>query len=445
MVEDVLFSIIWISLPFIWHYLLKTAGLSLFRLTIPSFVIIAIYVYQYIGIPALYFKLNSYRAEFVVDKWLMMEVFFYTSLMITMMCMGFILARQLFGKLKLNDAGGVHLSRNYLSRINAGVLLLILISLAVLVYYLSKIGVANVAFLVATGISENHLSSQELRSNMGNAFDGRYHWYKLFMNDLLVFSLLTLLSRYLMLKNVTTTIMLIGALLTTTFVMIMAMEKAPMADLFIALFLVYILVKLNGEVPIKKTLYLFLLLLSMLSSFYVFFMNSESFFMSINSVLSRTFTGQIQPAYHYLDYFKNHDLLLGRSFPNPRDVFPFQHFRLTQEIMAWHNPALSLNGIVGSMPTVFWGEMYANFGFFGVPISSLLVGFGLYSLNAVLLRFKKTPMFIGLYVWLLMHFKTLSGTGLSNFMLDTYMALIIMAFFGLSFYAGLGKIKYNNK
>ena len=47
-------------------------------------------------------------------------------------------------------------------------------------------------------------------------------------------------------------------------------------------------------------------------------MNIESLNSALFSVFSRTFTGQIQPAYHYLEFFPEIEpFLLGRSMTNP--------------------------------------------------------------------------------------------------------------------------------
>ena len=416
MVENIIFLLLWLMLPFFWHYLIKLAGLSLFRLSIPSAVIISMYVFQYIGLPALYFQLDAYRAEFVNDKWLLSEVFLYTSLMITLMCIGFIIAKQCFGKLSLkgndnrsnkkNNTSFLKIKFNVfkLSRINLGLFFLIIISSIVLIIYLSKIGVNNIAFLISIGVVENDLTASIARSNMGNAFDGKYHWYKLFMNDLLVFSTLIIFAQYLIKKSLITNFMLMVTFLIASFVMIMGGEKGPIGQLIISLFFVYFVIRLNGKIPVKKVFYLVFLLLSVLLMSYIYIMDNRNLVSALSSFLSRVFLGQIQASYLYLDYFQNHqDLLFGRSFPNPNNILPFEHFDLTKKIMIQYFPGDLKGGVTGSMPTVFWGEMYANFGFIAVPISSLLVGFGLYGLNSFIFRFKDTPILIGFYVWMLMH------------------------------------------
>ena len=113
MIEDVLIILIWIMLPIGWHYLLKTAGLSVLRATIPSFVIVFFYLYQYIGFPMLYFQLDYFRAQYVTDKYLMIEVFAYTSLTITLMIVGYVVAYRHFGKLTWwQPENKVHEKRN---------------------------------------------------------------------------------------------------------------------------------------------------------------------------------------------------------------------------------------------------------------------------------------------------------------------------------------------
>ena len=99
MVEDLCFLFLWFLFPFLWHLLLKSAGLSMLRVSIPSIVIVAIYIYQYVGLPVLYFQLDWQRAVLVTDKYLILQVFFFTSITISFMLLGFIIARGHCGSL----------------------------------------------------------------------------------------------------------------------------------------------------------------------------------------------------------------------------------------------------------------------------------------------------------------------------------------------------------
>jgi oligosaccharide repeat unit polymerase len=450
MIEDILFLLLWMMLPFIWHYLLKAAGLSFSRVTIPSFIILFFYLYQYIGFPFLYFQLDPYRAQTVTDKYLMMVVFTYTSITITLMIAGYIIGNRHFGKLiwektnleYVNNIGGVFFGG---VRQNFGLMVLISICVAVLFVYLSIIGIQKLAFSIALGFGEE-ITHSAARSSMGNSFIGKYHWYKLFMNDLMRFSFFALFAQSLVKKTTTIRIFLIPVFLLTVFVMVMSTEKAPMANLLIAIFLVYIFVKIKGNVPLLKLGLLGGIILFILVVFYLIFMGSQNVSDALSAVFSRTFTGQMEPAYHYLEIFPEQIKFLGgRSFPNPQGIFPFEHFKLTQEVMVWLYPALIQNAIVGSMPTVYWGEMYANFGILGVLIPPFFVGYILYGFNAIIFRLQKTPLSIALMVWLLLHLSILSGTSLSNYFLDIYMIGVLISFLVLTLYSGKGLIQFQKR
>jgi hypothetical protein len=440
MFEDIGFMLLWIFFPIIWLFMLKLAGLSLLKLTIPSFTVTAMLVYQYIGLPALYFMLVEYRAQFASDKFLVMQLFFYTSITITLMIVGFMLARISFGSLKFSawDIYGerrkvkTRVKRGF-SKLNLGLIFFSVISFSVLTIYLSKVGSIALFEVGEAG---------EVRSNMGNSFDGKYHWYKVFMNDMLVFLTFAAFANALINRTFLNKMLFLTLFLVALFVMTMATQKAPAIFLIIGCFLVYISVKNKRIIPLKKLFTLSIFLLLILVYFYQYFMSSPDVYSSLQSIFSRTLMGQIQAAYHYLEYFKNHDFLMGASFPNPMGIFPFEHFRLTVEIMNWVHPELSVKGITGSMPTIFWGELFANFGILGILTAPLFVGFGLYWINIIVFNLKYSPYVIALFIWLVLHFDNLAISGLSDYLFDLYLVVVVTTFILLSFFVDNGKIKF---
>ena len=143
-------------------------------------------------------------------------------------------------------------------------------------------------------------------------------------------------------------------------------------------------------------------------------------FRAVLNIFSRAFGGSIQPAYHYLEIFpEKKEFLLGLSFPNPGGVFPHQPYALATEVSSWVKPGLAEEGIVGSMPTVFWGEAYANFSYIGLVFIPFIIGFLLFSIDIIASKLIDTPFKIGFYVWLLLHFKNLSVSGFSGYIIDS--------------------------
>jgi hypothetical protein len=213
----------------------------------------------------------------------------------------------------------------------------------------------------------------------------------------------------------------------STFVAVMATEKAPFAWLLIGLFMVYFLVKKDGIIPFRKLVPFALLLVSLFMASYIYFMGSRDLGSALWSVFSRAFAGSISPAYFYLEFFPTHqDYLLGRTFPNPGGFMPYEPYRYTIEVMNWRFPSLAGSGVVGSAPTVFWGEAYANFGPAGIPIVAFIMG-SLTAITSYLVsKMEINALSIGFLVWLIIIFKNLSTTGFSGYFYSIYIISLIL-------------------
>lgn len=405
--------------------MLKCSGLSLLKISLPSIIIVFFYLNQYIGIPILYFQLDDLRLSDGVDnKYIVLEVFVYTSFTITLMIVGFLLGRKIFGP--INNPSLVDIQPMGKNAV-FGTGVLFLFCCAVLYFYLSKIGFENIAIIKVLTSDRSGLGA--LRSAMTNSFDGKYHWYHLFMNKLLIFTALIFFSQMLIHPSVRYKFYFCLVFLVTTFSMIMSIQKGPMAIFLIGLLFVFLLSRRSGIMPIMTMFKFSIMLLGGLIIFYIVFMGSNTPTEALIRLLSRIFTGGLQPAYHYLEFFpENQDFLLGRSLPNPGGLLPFESYALTTEILEWRNQGISEQGVVGSMPAVYWGEMYANFGLIGIIIPPFFVGFLLYGLNGLLMKLRANPLSVALFVWMIMHYKDLSSTSLSGYMFDLYLSGVLVAF-----------------
>jgi oligosaccharide repeat unit polymerase len=424
------FIILWLFFPLFWFYLLKFAGLNFNKLNLMTFVVNIIILYQYLGLPILYFKFDPLRIDNVSDSYLVFKVFILTSVTITLMILGYIIGRILFGHIKYIRINEI---KNSTNNSIISLLILTIICILVLLLYIYKLGFQNIALFAALNvITDNNLGV--LRSNMGNSFEGKYHWYYLFMNQILKFCVFVFFSIYLLNPIKKYKYIFFFSLIFLVISLTLATEKGPLINLIIALFLIFIILKNKSIFPIKYILPIVLLITVILCFFYINFMGAKSIQQAMISLYSRTLTGQIEPVYNYLHFFPNvHDYLYGRTMSNPMNIFPFEYYNLSQEIMIWYFPDENLSGIVGSMPTVYWGELYANFGIIGVFIFPTFVGMLLYGINYFLMKFKLTPILIGIYVWFLMYFSNLSSTSLSSFLFDIYPIIIFTIFLFLNF------------
>src|SRR5690606_15701100 len=102
----------------------------------------------------------------------------------------------------------------------------------------------------------------------------------------------------------------------------------------------------------------------------------------------------------------------------PGQVFPYVPIRFTVEIMNWKFPHLADKGIVGSMPTVFWGEAYANFGPLAIPVVAFVMGAQVAIVSYLITRVSHNPLTIGFLAWLMLEYMNLSIAGFSEFIFN---------------------------
>lgn len=419
-----LFLLFFVLFPIFVFYISKKLGFDLFVIGMPQFVITALFFFSYLGTLPLFMQWDAYRvSNGITDPWQVFKVMLFSSYTIVMVLFGSSFAKMFlpapFQNKTINEIQMVRLEFYFL-------MAAILLVLVVIFDYSNKIPDFAIRVLFQDGIDAANVA----RSKMGNDFAGKYHWYYLVMHHFINIITFSLFVFYLKRKRKHYFLAFILSFFISTFTAVMAIEKGPFAWLIIGLFLTYVLVKNKGIYPIKKLFFLFLAVMLFLMTSYIYAMGTVNFSDAIMGVFSRAFAGSIEPAYHYFNFFpEQQDFLYGRTFPNPSGIFPFESFRYTVEVMNWVHPDILTTGVVGSAPAVFWTEAYANFGVLGVFFIPFFIGFLLQLVDCVFSFIVRTPLTTGLYVWLLLHYKDLSMTGFSGYLIDFYVIFVFAFFF----------------
>lgn len=418
---DLMFIAYFIFFPLIVVTFLQKFGFSILRLGVIQLVVIALFFFSFVGTLPLFFGWDEYRADMEVsDDFIMFKVMVFSGLSMLLFIIGAVFSKSFFRISSApNDFSNIKVNTK-----EAWVLFcFLLIVLMVIIIYISEIPKIALFVAIADGVQEAKLA----RSLMGNDFQGKYHWYSLVMHELANIITFCFFSMYLLRKNVLFLLLFFSSFVLSGFSALMTTEKAPFGWLLLGLFLVYVISKKNNYYPFRKLMIFSALLLLIIAISYVYLMGSVDFLTAFSHLFSRAFAGSIQPAYYYLEFFPMHqDFLLGDSFPNPGGVFPHDHFPLAKELMNWVKPNLLERNIVGSMPTVFWVEAYANYGYFGVFIVPFFMGFMIFSIDVGLSKIANTPLKVGFYVWFVLHYMGLSVTGFSSFILDSHMFLLLL-------------------
>lgn len=398
----------------------QNSGFNILQIGIVQFIITAIFFFAFLGTFPLFFGWDEYRVNAGVnDQLIILKVMLFSGFTMFFLIFGAIFAKSFFkNPATLNSFHNVQYSK-----IETIILLLLLLFVIFIVsIYVSKIPRIALLVSIIDGAQESHIA----RSAMGNSFSGKYHWYSLIMHDLANVIVFSFFAIFLLKKEKKYFILFTFSFLVSGFTALMAAQKAPIGWLFIGLFMVFVAIRRRGLYPIGKVAIFSVFIFSLLALTYKYFMGSSDLSIAFSNVFSRAFAGSIQPAYHYLEFFPaNHDFLYGASFPNPGGILPYEPFALSKEVMSWVNPGDLKEGVVGSMPTIFWGEAYANFGYVGIAIIPFVLGFIAYTVDILVSKIADSPLKVGFYVWLLIHYKGLAISGFSTYLIDFYLVFII--------------------
>lgn len=413
---DILFWSLFIVVPFFALLQLRVAGESVNEVSLVNVTAVALYIFSILGTLPLFYFLDDYRYNIgIQDKSLVLIVLFYSCVNLVFFLFGVLFIRKIVGlktlKFSSSEIGPI---ANFHKYALSGIFFFCVL---VLFNYLRQL--EQIAIFAA--LEEGANAAKKARSNMGNSFSGNYHWYKLIMHE--VGSLLTFICFALWLnrRKIITFLAFIVTFLYSAFIAVMATEKAPFAWLLVGLFMTYFLSKNNGIVPLKKLMPFALLVIALLVASYIYFMGSSDIASALWSVFSRAFSGSISPAYFYLEFFpEKQEYLLGKTFPNPGGLMPYNPYLYTVEVMNWKFPELAKSGVIGSAPTVYWGEAYANFGPLGIPVVAFCVGSFVAIVSYLLSKIEINPITIGLTIWFILFFKDLSVTGFSGYFYSVY-------------------------
>ncbi|MCH8303873.1 MAG: oligosaccharide repeat unit polymerase [Candidatus Marinimicrobia bacterium] len=249
-------------------------------------------------------------------------------------------------------------------------LILCAVSIAVSYKYLSAI---DIPIFYLFGDLDSALSLAKLREMATTTLKGiKLHRYRFFMSQLLpVLSIIAYLKMK-MNGRFFWKILFLSLFFATSFMAVVDLQKKPLLAYLLMVFVAMSFYK--GRVNYRSIVIITLIILLLLFAMFTFIMGLEGrpFSDVLSAISSRLFIGQSYPLLLYFQAFpQKHDYLYGQSFPNPGGMFPFKPFPLTRYIF---NTNLGIADIAATAPTVFFGEIYANFGFAIMMLWMIFVG-----------------------------------------------------------------------
>lgn len=266
---------------------------------------------------------------------------------------------------------------------------------------------------------------------MTNDFSGSLYRYEIFMYEFLQIGFFSLFFLYCrgFYKSYISKLLLLALFFIVCGLLLMATMKGPVILFIVILFYLRALAKENNEIKMSSIVKICFASFLVIIPMNILIMGDASIGEAILGALSRITTGQMQAAYHHLEFFPEHqNFLFGRSLPNPGGFMSYEPYLLAEEVKRFVEPEVFEQGIRGSAPTVYWMEMYANFQLLIAMFTCIIVGFLLYFLDTILVKFNLSALTAGILGWLMLHYSLMFGTALSAFVIDTKVVAVVLIF-----------------
>jgi hypothetical protein len=112
-------------------------------------------------------------------------------------------------------------------------------------------------------------------------------------------------------------------------------------------------------------------------------------------------------------------------------MYDLEHVRSARVVMENYFPERVEEGIAGVLNTLYAGEAYANFGYNGIIIGTLYVGFFIQVLYIGFLRLPKHPVLIVLFIFFTVNIPRVVVGGFADFLFNPFWIMIVFLFGGL--------------
>lgn len=398
---------------------------------------------------------SIYISEDILDKEAVLMATVSIILTMYLLPLGY-----LFSKVLMKNKSKVHynelntLNVNSINRKGLYFVILLIISSCYL-YYTSLTNIPLFSAFDSSILSRYDLA--ESRSNATNNMDysNKNYLFKLLVGyrDFIQITLLSFVVGYFYLKykHNKTTVNLIVFLLPLLLLIFNSISTLKKADIiFVLLFLFFVNSYDNYKRETKTVIdrrnilklfgigiFSFNLLILIYSLFMKIPLSNVS--LIISSIFERVFVSSVKPLYYYFSVFPEyHEHLLGRSF-SPTifgGVLNAQVFNIEGYIHSFIYPDIIARGIVGTAPTIFIGEVYANYGFTIMLISILLTGFIIGYLERILENIKYTYLNVSFYIILAFTIKDISISSIQSVIgyptiISKVMMFLIVSYFVL--------------
>ena len=249
-------------------------------------------------------------------------------------------------------------------------------------------------------------------------------------------------------KNITNT--LLAFILFMSGLLMVSYSGAKSSIAFFFLGYIFISLYLWKKQDKKNVLLLFILIFLSIVLSYLFIAQKTDIKILLSleqGILGRVFVAQIEGLVAHLNVFPNLQdytglsSFLGESISSILNMKRNDFSYRTTALIAWGSKS-NINR-VGVMNTLFVAEAYAAFGFLGVLLSPIYVGFYIQSVFLYLIKIRKTPFSVGLLAYL--SCRTNITGSFNAFLYNPYTMFIVFLLIMILFFSRFFSISIKGK
>jgi len=333
----------------------------------------------------------------------------------------------------------------FYSKISAINIIILLYSIIVVFYYLSVVPINPLNELLLNKSTQENLDLY--REMSFKLLDPRWgetniSFYFFLFQRTLIFPFFITLSfcTYFFSEKKKDLLIFIIFLLSGIYFASISLARAPVAAIFLRLFIAYLIIQ-NKKISLLKIILFIILIISY--PFFITYFNSLNdvetnyFFSTMEKIFIRlTYTPSLDLYYYYEIFPHHHEFLYGETLLKPfKILLGLDYFYIENYISLYlENKIISAHS-----NAAFPSNLYADFGYFGVAIGSFFVGFFLKSFDILLSSSKKEPISVTTYacsfyaLWVLNF-----GSITSVIFVNGLLFFIFLSFF-------IKKVVYGNK
>jgi len=432
MLTSALFLMLLVGTALLSIMIVRRSGIDILSVSASGFFVVFYIAVAHLPLFFLFEHLDAYRVnKGITDQVIIMWMAIYSSTALILASAGMLIAS------RLPQMSVIQSHRTIVTPLKGGskfgLLIAVLACAVAITLYVQKLPSIPILLL----LSDSGADIAQARSMAGTEFEGRRYLYEIFMKGLAPFVCYASYATYRFQRGKFLAVIFSAALVISIAGAIVTTSKGQLVALLIGLILVHIQSG-AGRVNLRAALIgAAIVLLPLLAMFYIVFYQGRPISHAAAAMFSRIFS-EGASAYYYLETIPHElDYLGGRGLPNPGGIFPWEPVSLTITMQNLMFPEFLKLGVQGSMPSVFWAELHANWGYLGVVILAPIIGFYIRFWDGITARFPRTPLTMALIAWLAVHFSRMVGRFfLTNHIFDVYLIAVLTAFLILTLMNG---------